>query len=265
MRATNGTITRGVVHDQRHSLVVWATAMAAVSAMYTAFYPTIGGGTMEDMLDTMPAEVITALGFDAIATAAGYVTSTVYSLVGIVLLLVYGISQGAKLVAGQEEAGTLELELTAPITRTITYAERLIALWLGLLALVAAVSAVVLVLTATLPLGLASTNVLATGALMWLTGGLFSTLALAAGATTGRKSIGLAAGAGAVVLLYMSNALGPLAELGWMTAISPFDWYLGNEPLANGMDWTGAALLLGCSALIAAGGMLGFRRRDLMV
>ena len=64
------------------------------------------------------------MSFDATATAAGYVTSTIYSLVGIVLLLVYGISQGAKLIAGQEEAGTLEL--TAP-TRTSTYAERLIA------------------------------------------------------------------------------------------------------------------------------------------
>lgn len=38
---------------------------------------------------------------DAIATAAGCVTSTVYPLVGIVLVLVYGISQGARLIAGR--------------------------------------------------------------------------------------------------------------------------------------------------------------------
>lgn len=147
MRATIGTITRGVLDDQRRSLAVWAVAIAAVSAMYTAFYPTIGAGAMEDMLDSIPSELTTALGFDAIATAAGYVTSTVYSLVGIVLVLVYGISQGAKLIAGQEEAGTLELEFTAPTTRTAMYAERLVALWIGLLALVAAVSVIVIVLS----------------------------------------------------------------------------------------------------------------------
>lgn len=122
-----------------------------------------------------------------------------------------------------------------------------------------------MVLSSTLPLDISKTNVLSTGALMWLTGGLFSTLALATGATTGRKAFGLGVGAGAAVLTYVSNALGPLAGLSWMTAISPFDWYLGADPLATGMDWAGAALLVGCSAMVAAGGLFGFRRRNLMV
>lgn len=265
MRTTTGTITSGVLHDQRRSLFTWAAAIAAVSAMYTAFYPTIGGGPMEDMLDSMPTELTSAMGFDAIASASGYVTSTVYSLVGIVLLLVYGIAQGAKVIAGQEESGILELELTSPATRTRTYTERLLALWLGLLALVTAVTLSVIGLTATLPLDISNTNILATGALMWLTGGLFSTLALATGAATGRRATGLGVGAGAAVAMYMSNALGPLAGLAWMTAISPFHWYLGTDPLAAGMDWVGAGLLIGCSGLVAAGGLIGFKHRNLMV
>jgi len=186
-------------------------------------------------------------------------------MVGIVLLLVYGISQGAKLVAGEEEAGTLELELTAPVTRTGTYVERLVALWLGLLTLVAAVSVTMIVLSVAIPLDLSGTNILATGALMWLAGGLFATLALAVGATTGRRSIGLGVGAGAAVLMYAFNALGPLTGWSWMTTVSPFDWYLGADPLATGMDAARAALLLGCSALFAAAGYVGIGRRDLMV
>lgn len=265
MRAATGTITRGVLQDQRRQLAVWTVAIAAVSAMYTAFYPTIGGGAMEDMMATMPPELTTALGFDTIATPAGYVTSTVYSLLGIVLLLVYGISQGARLVAGQEEAGTLELEFTAPVTRTRTYLERLAALWFGLLGLVTAVTAILVVLTATLPLDIAVSNIVVTSILMLLTGGLFATLALAAGATTGRKSTALGIAAGAAVLLYVSNALGPLADVSWMTAISPFDWYLGADPLSTGMDWTGAGLLVGSTALIAVTGLVKFRSRNLMV
>jgi ABC-2 type transport system permease protein len=265
MRATIGTVTRGVLQDQRRSLAVWAAAIAAISAMYAAFFPTIGAGDWETMLDSMPPELTTAMGFDDIATASGYVTSTVYALLGIVLLLVYGIAQGAKLIAGEEEAGTLELEFTAPVTRTGTYLERLAALWLGLLALVAAVSLTVIVLAVAIPLDISTANVVAAGALMWLAGGLFSTLALAVGATTGRKSMGLGAGAGAAVLMYVLNALGPLTGSSWMTAVSPFDWYLGADPLATGMDWAGAALLLGCSALFAAAGYVGIRRRDLMV
>ena len=265
MRATIGTITRGVLQDQRRSLAVWAVAIAAISAMYSAFFPTIDAGDWETMLDSMPPELTTAMGFDDIATASGYVTSTVYALLGIVLLLVYGISQGAKLVAGEEEAGTLELELTAPVTRTGTYVERLVALWLGLLTLVAAVSVTMIVLSVAIPLDLSGTNILATGALMWLAGGLFATLALAVGATTGRRSIGLGVGAGAAVLMYAFNALGPLTGWSWMTTVSPFDWYLGADPLATGMDAARAALLLGCSALFAAAGYVGIGRRDLMV
>jgi ABC-2 type transport system permease protein len=60
------------------------------------------------------------------------------------------------------------------------------------------------------------------------------------------------------------SALGPLTGSSWMTAVSPFDWYLCADPLTAGMDWAGAALLLRCSTLFAAGGYSRIGRRDLM-
>ena len=265
MTSTTGTISRGVLTDQRRSLSIWAVAVAAVSAMYASVYTSVGASDWDSMLESMPADLMEAMGFDNISTAAGYITSTVYSLLGIVLLLVYGIAQGSKLIAGAEEAGTLELEFTSPATRTQIYRERLVALWVGLAALAAAVTVTIMALNAALSLDLSYPNLLGIGLLLWLTSGLFSTLGLAVGAATGHKGLATGVAAGVAVLAYMFNAMGPMTENTWMSTISPFNWYLGSDPLTTGMDWLGAALLLSASLLCAAGGYLAITRRDLMV
>ena len=43
----------------------------------------------------------------------GLVTSTVYALIVPVLMLVFAISTGSRLIAGDEESGDLELEATS--------------------------------------------------------------------------------------------------------------------------------------------------------
>lgn len=44
---------------------------------------------------------------------------------------------------------------------------------------------------------------------------------------------------------------------------SPFQWYLGSDPLLNGMDWTGAVLLSGTFVVLVAASIPLFQRRDL--
>lgn len=266
MRATPGTIALGDLRDHRRSIAIWAVAVAAVSAMYTSFYPTINSGDWTSMLDSMPSGLMTAMGFGSLATAAGYVTSTVYSLIGLALLLVHGISRGSRLIAGDEEDGVLELELTAPVTRTSTYAERLAALWLDLLAVVAAVTVTIVVLTLALALDISLAAVLVAGVLLWVTTGLFSTLAFAVGAATGRRGTALAVASGIAVAGYVLRAIGNLTGSSWMTSVSPFHWYLGSDPLGTGsISGGGLALLLGVTVVCAVAGVVGLRGRDLMV
>ena len=56
-----------------------------------------------------------------------------------------------------------------------------------------------------------------------------------------------------------SGSLGPLQ------AISPWHWYLGGEPLTNGLQTGDALLLLAVTAVLVAAGTLGFNRRDVAV
>jgi ABC-2 type transport system permease protein len=265
MAADTLPVLTGVLREQRRSLVFWSIALAAVSAMYIAFYPSIGGSGMEEMIASMPEELVVAMGYDRIGSAAGYMTSTVYGLLAPILLLVFAIAAGARLVAGDEEDGTLELEVTSPVERRRVFGERLLALWLDVLVLVAVLALVSYLLVLALDMGVGLSFILAASTGLYLLVIGMGTIALAIGAITGRRAIALGVAAAVAVLSFIFNAIGPTIPVGWMTAVSPFSWYLEHEPLTNGFDVPRLLLLAAIPILFAAAGLVRFNRRDLMV
>ena len=90
---------------------------------------------------------------------------------------------------------------------------------------------------------------------------LSGTAALAGGALTGRRIWGVGVGSAVAVGGYVLQAIANNSEdLDWLRVISPFDWAFGEAPLANGMDWTGLALLWGGSAVLIALATVGLAR-----
>ena len=261
---TPWTVLRGALRDQRRGVAAWTLAVAAVAAMYPAFYPTIGAAKFEVMLDAMPG-VAEVMGFDAMLSAAGYVGATVYSLLDVLLVLVFAITTGARLIAGDEEAGVLELDFAAPVPRRRVFLERLAVLWLGVAVLVAGVTAVLLLMSWALDLGLAPAHVAAASTGMLAYCGTVGTVAYGVGAATGRRAHGGGAAAGLAVTAFLFNYLGPLVPARWMVDVSPFSWYIADDPVLHGFDWDGLGMLVALAALAVLGGWLGFRRRDLMV
>lgn len=258
-------ITRSVLHGQRRGLLGWGIALAGVSLLYTGFYPSMGGGEdLQALLDSMPEGFVEALGYDAVGTAAGYVQSTVFGILGPVLLLVFGIATGARLVAGQEEDGTLELEFAAPVSRRQVYLQRLAALWIDLVVLVVVVAVATGLLSAVLDMEVSVQALFAvTLPLLLLVVG-FATLALATGAATGRRGLAIGVAAGLAVLAYVFNAIGPSAGVEWMSTVSPFGWYLADDPMLEGLDVGGVPALAVVPVVAATAGLVAFERRDLM-
>lgn len=265
MTARTGTILVGVLRSQRRSIVLWAVAISMIAVLYTSFYPSIGAVKFEVMMESMPPDLISAMGFEDMSSAAGYVSATVYSLLGAILTLVCAIGLGSRLVAGQEEDGVLELELTSPISRGRVYLERLAVLWTTVLAVVAALTVVLLLLSVLLDLGLSVPNALASSLGLLLFAGGLGSLAFAVGAATGRRTVGLGVAAGVAVLAYMLSYIGPLVGGAWMERVSPYYWYIGTKPLIHGADWAGYGLLAALAVVVVVAGAVPFRRRDLMV
>lgn len=257
-------VLTGVLTEQRRSLMVWALAVVGVSSFYISFYPSIGESpAMQEVVDSMPAGLAQALGYDQISSAAGYIGATVYGLLGPVLLLVFGLGTGARLIAGEEESGALELEVAHPIGRMRLAGERFVAIVIDLIVLVlaAAVATVALVLVLDLDVELGNVLAMATGLFMFALA--FASVSFAIGAATGRRAVALGATAGIAVMAYLANGIGPQIEGGqWMEAISPWFWYLGNDPLMNGFDPGGLALLATVVLLAVPAALFSFANRD---
>jgi ABC-2 type transport system permease protein len=266
-RARSGVpITRWVLREQRRSLVLWALALAAITAMYLAFYPSMATPEMDDLMGSLPEALRSGMGWDRIGTGAGYLESTVYALLAPALLLVFGVGSGARLLAGSEEDGSLELEGTAPVSRRRLLLERFAALTAGLVVLCAALGIATLVLVPAFDMEVTAGNILAATLGLWLFVLAMATVTFVVGAATGRRALALGVGAGVAVLAYMSDTIGQMMEGGdWLSAISPFGWYLGGDPLTQGIDPVGYLLLAVMVLVALAAGLLRYERRDLGV
>jgi ABC-2 type transport system permease protein len=263
--ARPGSVLLDVLRDRRRSLVGWTVALAIVSTIYVSFYPLVGEEQMLDMADMIPEDIAAALGYDQLGDAAGYLSATVFGLLGPALLMVFAIGAGARLVAGNEEDGTLELELTHPVARRTVYVERLAGLWVSTAILATVTGAVSWLWVVGLDMEVSTIGVLAGTVGLLLLALAFGTVAFAVGAATGRRAVGLAVGAGLAVASYMADAIGPLVGADWVTTFSPWSWYLGNDPIAEGFDPVGFGLLTVLILVAAVAGAVRMERRDLGV
>jgi ABC-2 type transport system permease protein len=214
----------------------------------------------------MPDGLVSALGYDTIGTAAGYLQSTVYGLLAPILMLVFALGFAARVLAGEEEDGSLELETAAPISRVRSLLERYLALLVGIVWLGAITGAVSLVLVSALEMEVGTAELIATTLGLTVFTTALASVAFAVGAATGRRVVALAAGAGLAVVAYIANALASFMDDGaWLERLSPFGWYLGNEPLVNGLSLGGVAALLVLTLVCIVTAVVTFDRRDLGV
>jgi ABC-2 type transport system permease protein len=269
MLADHLPVFAAVLRERRRSLLGWAIALAAVCGIYVAFWPAMGDGAeMQALIDNMPEGLVTAMGYEGIGTPAGYLESTVFGLLGPALLLVFAIGTGARLLAGEEEDGTLELELTHPVSRSRVLAERLLALVVVVVGLTLVVFATTVGLVTALDMDVATEGIAAASVGMGLLVLTFGLLTLGVGAATGRRGVALSVGAGLAVLTYVADAVAPMVAWGgWLEAVSPFSWYLGPEPLVAGFApevLGGMAGLVAVMLVALAAGTARLGRRDLM-
>lgn len=261
-------VLRKSLRDNRRGWIGWGIALAAVAAMYANFWPTIGKNPqMSAALEAYPPALKEALHMEDLSRPETYLGATVFGLLVPILLAVMAISAGMKAIAGDEEAGTLDLVAAQPVGRVSLALQRFGAIVVTVVMLAAVVGLVIIGLRgpAQFP-EVSAANIAATAFQLALFGLLFGSLAYAVGAWTGRKVFALAAGATIAVLGYLANSFLPQIEgLQWTEKLSPFYWYLGGDPLVNGLDWAGIGLLAGFSAVLVALGTWRFSRRDLAV
>jgi ABC-2 type transport system permease protein len=253
--------------DARRSLVGWAVAISAVAAMYAAFWPTVNTPEMQQALRNYPEGILEALNYDDLTSPAGYLGSSVFGLLIPLLVAVFAIAYGTRAVAGDEEAGTLDLLLAHPVSRTRLALQRFAALAAALVLVGAVLWLAMLAVAGPAELeGVTAAEFGAATTQLALFGACLGALAFAVGAATGRRALALGVSAGVAVLAYLANGVFPqVAGLEWTREVSPWHWYLGGEPLTNGLQAGDSLLLLAVTLVLVAAGTLVFNRRDVAV
>lgn len=253
--------------DARRSLLGWTAAIVAVGAMYASFWPTMQTPEMKQAMAAYPEGLLEAFNYSDLTSAAGYLGSAVYGLLVPLLVAIFAITAGTRAVAGDEEAGTLDLLLAHPVGRARLGLHRFAALVVGVAGIATLLALAMIALSGPAQFdGIAAGGFAATSLHLALFGTTFGALAYAIGAATGRRALALGLSAAVTVLAYLANSVLPQVEgLEWAQNLSPFHWYLGGRPLVNGLQVGDSLLLLAATVLLVLAGTWAFTRRDIGV
>ncbi len=238
-----------------------AVGMTAVIVMVGALFPSVGNsiGTLH-----VPKGVANLLGGADYGSITGWMRSEIGAIYGPLVIAASAIAAAVATTAGEEEAGILALVLAHPIDRgrlvlskagAVAAVVMIVAFgtWVGLLAGVAAAGG-----------GISTGDVTALVVHLGFFGFAIGALALTLAATTGRKAVAAGGASAFAVLGFLINGFAPLVTaLEWLKYLSPFYYYAGHDPLANGIDASGL-VVLGLAAITSTiVAVKGLERRDL--
>jgi ABC-2 type transport system permease protein len=255
------------VLDHRRALVGWCVGVAAYAVVIAAIFPSIeGSAEFSDLLDTYPEAVKSLFGLSGgvdISQGAGFVDAELFSFMLPLLAIVLAIGSGARTLAGEEDAGRLELVFSYPVRRHDAVLAKGAAVGLDVTLFSVAAYAALTLGSAVFGLDLSFARLAGGVVGIGLLALVHGWLALAVGAA--RPSRGLAIGIPAALAAgaYLVGGLHDLAS--WLDPLrfaSSF-WWVGQAPLSNGVVWW-RFLVVGAAAAVAlaAAGRL-IERRDL--
>lgn len=252
------------LYDQRKMYLWWSVALVGVSLVYVAGYKQFAESGMLDM--ELPDYLSVLMGTMDYASAEGYLNSTFFTLIGSAMMVAFSLTIGARAVAGDEESGMLDLLLAHPVSRTRFLLQRFAALVLANALFGVVAWAAVSLASRIAEMGIPLANIAAASAGLALLGLVIGALALAVGAATGRMSLALGVTVGVALAGFLANNLAPLLE--WLDIpqkLSPFYYYLQGDPLRQGFDAGGLAVLAVAALILVGLAVWAFNRRDVAV
>jgi ABC-2 type transport system permease protein len=251
------------LRDQRRALLGWSVGVVVLVGLMAAIWPSFRDlPDLKDFLAKYPEQIGRLFNIEAMTTASGYLNTELFSMMLPILFIIFGIARGARMIAGEEEAGTLEALLVTPVSPV-----RLVLDQAGALATsLAVLGAVLFAATAgssalfgmDIPVSEAATASLA----MVLLGVEHGYLALAVGAATGRRSAAIAVASIVALLGYVLYLAGQLLDSlrGWQP-VSPYYQAIHGGPIGGGLVMSYWWMVLAAVVFIVAA-LPVFNRRD---
>jgi ABC-2 type transport system permease protein len=266
--AMSSAVFRKTLRDYWVSTLVWGGGIGALLAYYAWAYVDLFKGPNRAELLAEYQKAFDTFAFIAgkaadIDTFGGFLTAEFMAYLPI-LLGIFGLMAGSALIRKEEERGSLDLLLAAPLSRVSVILQKWAGLLVSLLAAYALCFAGMVIGAAFNKLELDSSAV----ALACLNGVALSlcyaTLALALSQFTSRKAAAGWTGGLLAAGYLMSTLGGAIKSLEWLQPLTPFYYYSLSKPMSRsiGMDWGGFTVIALLFVPFLVGATLVYRQRD---
>jgi ABC-2 type transport system permease protein len=245
----------------------WVLGMVALISVTVAFYPSLRDmPEFDELSEQLPEALMRAFagGVADFTSPVGFLNSQLFILMVPLLFLVYALTVGSGAIADEEEKGTLDLLLANPVKRWRVVMEKFIAMIVGISVLGLALWLGTAISAKAVGMEIGIGRVAEASLSAALLGLAFGAIALAVGCAFGKRSMSIWVTAALGIAAYFINAMGPIVA-GLEERLSPFYYYLGADPLANGLALSHAGVLIGLSLVALAVALITFERRDLSI
>jgi ABC-2 type transport system permease protein len=219
--------------------------------------------TMLSYMDEFPETLLALFGGGDMSTPEGWYQLETFGMMAPIAVMVVTVAIGSRALAGEEQHRTMGLLLANPIKRSTVVYQKTFAMIVYGIGVGFAIFAGVAIGSLLGGLGMDIGNIAATSLLVTLVGIAFGAFSLLLSASTGRVKAAVYGTVGVALVFYVVNALLPFSEsVEGLAKVSPFYYYLGSDPLNNGMNWAHGAVLTVLSVILIIGATVAFQRRD---
>ena len=262
-----GSVAGRTLRYHVRALRWWALGTLGYVLMYASVWPSVrdNADAYTSTLDSLPEALRNLIGTD-FGTPVGYLRAEMFTFVTPVLLLIYAIGAGTRGLAGEEEAGTLDMLLSTPVQRRRVVLDKFVAMVVGTGFLSGLTWAGVALLGPPFDLHVSLSRLAAASVGVGLLALGFGAGAMMVGAATGSRSLALGASSGLALVAFLIHTLAPsVRALHSVAKATPFYFFLGHDPLANGFNLLDLAVLSAIPVVAFAFALWFFERRDLSV
>jgi len=253
---------------RRGAIIGWGLGLSGFVALYVVFYPFLPEEMMTMDLNNIP--LYQSLGSMDMSTFGAYYASTVLNFLS-VFALIFALTSATATLAGEEDAGTLELFTTLPLARWQIVLFKALAMGVALLFVLAISGAAAALLVIAMESLLEQTVLTPLRAFTlaleaWPITFAYMMISLWLGAYLPTRRVAVSAAAVVVVATFFGNNLAPLVD--GLKPLGPFFLYKYYDrsvaSISQGSMSTGDLLvLLGVGVAFLGLAVLSFQRRNL--
>jgi ABC-2 type transport system permease protein len=254
------------VRDLRWPTFFVAVGLGAMTAYFAILFPTYSKMIdMNALLSKMgPAAKLLGASVGDASSLVGFLHIELFSMILPAVMVAFAAGMASGFTAGEESRGTIDVLLSYPVSRKRLILEKTVAVALASIVAAAAIWVFAEIGAAISSSALPGDKLACALFMLVLLGLAFGAIALAVSAFSGNRGAAVGVAVGLMVTMYLVDALANIVDgLNAIRPLSLFRYYMGNDPLRNGLNGGDIAVLVAVSLAFLGLALVAFERRDL--